>query len=60
MVDVFGTYSVEDIRQMDEESDWNYVDEKIEPYLYGEDAEAREIADDIEILIHAPYIVETD
>ena len=58
MVDVFGTDSIEDIRQRDEKSEWNYVDEKIEPYLCGADAEAREIADDIEMFVHAPYSVE--
>ena len=35
-----------------------YVDEKIEPYLCGADAEARGIADDIEMFVHAPYSVE--
>lgn len=60
MVDVFGTDSIEDIRQMDEKSDWNYVDEKIEQYLCGDDAEAREIADDIEMFVHVRYMVETN
>ena len=59
MVDVFGTDSIEEIRQRDEKSDWNYVDEKIEPYLCGDDDETRELADDMEMFVHAPYMVET-
>lgn len=57
MIDVFGTDSIENIRQTDEKSEWNYVDEKIEPYLSEDDAETREIADDIEMFVHAPYSV---
>ena len=57
MVDVFGTDSIEDIRQGDEKSNWTYVDEKIEPYLCGYDAELREIADDVEMFVHARYDV---
>lgn len=55
MVDVFGTNSIEDIWQRDEKSAWNYVDEKIEPYLCGDDDKARELADDIELFVHALY-----
>lgn len=57
MIDVFGTDCIEDIRQKDEKSDWNYVDEKIEPYLCGDDAEVKEIADDVEMFVHARYAV---
>lgn len=57
MVYVFGTDSIEDIRQRDEKSNWNYVDKKIEPYLCGDDAKLREIADDVEMFVHARYAV---
>lgn len=57
MVDVFGTDSIEDIRQRDGKSNWNYVDEKIEPYLCGDDADLREMADDVEMFVHARYAV---
>jgi len=57
MLRVFGTDCIEDIRQKDEKSDWNYVDEKIEPYLCGDDAEVKEIADDVEMFVHARYAV---
>lgn len=58
MVDVFGTDSIEDIRQRDEKSNWSYVDEKFDPYLSEDDTEAGEIANDVEMFIHAPYVVE--
>ena len=35
----------------------SYVDEKIGPYLCGDDAEIREIADDVEMFVHARYTV---
>lgn len=57
MVDVFGTDSIEDMRQKVEKFDWNYVDEKIGSYLCGDDAEIREIADDVEMFVHARYTV---
>ena len=57
MVDVFGTDSIEDMRQKVEKFDWNYVDEKIGSYLCGDDAEIREIADDVEMFVHARYAV---
>ena len=57
MVDVFGTDSIEDIRLRDEKANWNYVDEKIEQYLCGDDEDFRELADDVEMFIHARYAV---
>ena len=51
---------MDEIRLMDAQSDWNYVDNKLEPYLCGDDAEARELADDIEMFVHAPYSVEIE
>ena len=57
MVAVFGTDSIEYIRQMDEKSNWNYVDKKIKSYLCGDDAELREIADDVDMFVHARYAV---
>ena len=35
----------------------DYSDEKIEPYLCEDDAELREIADDVEMFVHARYAV---
>ncbi len=58
MIELFRTDNIEEIRLIDEKSDWNYVDDKIEPYLSGDDAETREIADDIEMFVHAPYSIE--
>ena len=55
MMDVFGTDNIEDIRRIDEKSEWNYVDNKIKQYLSGDNDETRELADDIEIFVHAPY-----
>ncbi|MBO6202037.1 MAG: hypothetical protein J6O13_00775 [Selenomonas sp.] len=34
MMDVFGTDNIEDIRRIDEKSEWNYVDNKIKPELF--------------------------
>ena len=58
MIKLFGTDNIEEIQRIDEKSGWNYVDDKIEPYRSGDNVEARELADDIEMFVHAPYSVE--
>lgn len=56
MLRVFGT--VEEIRRTDEKAGWNYVNNEIESYRSGDNVEARELADDIEMFVHASYSVE--
>ena len=58
MIRLFGTNNVEEIQRIGEKSGWNYVGNKIEPYLSEDDAEIRELADDIWMFVHAPYRVE--
>jgi len=58
MIRLFGTNNVAEIQRIDEKSGWNYVGNKIEPYLSGDDAVIRELADNIWMFVHAPYKVE--
>lgn len=58
MIRLFGTNNVEEVQRVDEKSGWNYVGNKIEPYLSGDDVEIKELADDIWMFVHAPYRVE--
>lgn len=39
MIRLFVTNNVEEIQRVDEKSGWNYVGNKIEPYLSGDDVE---------------------
>lgn len=55
MVDLFDTDNIEEFRRMDEKSDWNYVDDKLEPYFSGYNVEVRELADNIAMFVHASY-----
>ena len=56
MLHVFGTTDIDEIDRRNTEI-IDYSDEKIEPYLCGDDAELREIADDVEMFVHARYAV---
>ena len=56
MLHAFGTTDIDEIDRRNTEI-IDYSDEKIEPYLCGDDAELREIADDVEMFVHARYAV---